>query len=176
MQFGIGPQVQGTLVARNRLSGLPHVALHMGQLAPGLGQLGVVRQGLLEGQQGLWQLPLVRQALAPSQTKFSTVCAQGARFVVAKQSLRPIAQSHVRHAPGLPGIGLGVVRVQGLPQALIGPLKAAQVHAADPQIQQHRGPAGGVLQSLFKKVTGRLEVVAFKLFDARHKGLASWFE
>jgi hypothetical protein len=33
-----------------------------------------------------------------------------------------------------------------------------------------------MLQSLFKKVAGRLEVVAFKLFDASHKGLASLFE
>jgi hypothetical protein len=33
-----------------------------------------------------------------------------------------------------------------------------------------------VLQSLFKKTGRRLEVVAFKLFDARHKGLAGLFE
>ena len=176
VQFRVSPQVQGPLVARDRLRGLAHVALHMGHLAPGFGQVRVVRQGLLKGQQGLWQAPLVREALAPAQTKVGPVCAQRACFVVAKQSLRPIAQGHLRHAPGLPGIGLRVIGVQGLAQTHIGPLKPAQLHAAHAQIHEHRGSARGQLQSFLEQRCSRLEVVAFKLFDAGQKSLAGLFD
>ena len=97
-------------------------------------------------------------------------------LLMAMQGLRPVAQGHLRHAPGLPGIGLRAVCFYGLAQTHIGLHEAAQMHAAHTQVHQHRGPARCQLQSLLKQRCSRLEVVAFKLFDARHKGLASLFE
>ena len=137
VQLGVGPQLHRPLVTRCRLHGLAHVTLHMGQLAPGFGQLGLMRQGLLKDLHGLRQSPLMRQTLAPAQTKFSSVGAQGMGLLMAMQGLRPVAQGHLRHAPGLPGIGLRAVCFYGLAQALVGPLKAAQLHAADTQVHEH---------------------------------------
>ena len=176
VQLRVGPQLHRPLVSRDRLRGLTHFALHMGQLAPGFGQPRVVRQGLLKGLQGLRQARLVRQTLAPAQTKFSPVGSQSTRLFMAMQGLRPVAQSHLRYAPGHPSIGQGGVGGKGLAQTHIGLHEAAQMHAAHTQVHQHRGPARCQLQSLLKQRCSRLKIVAFKLFDARQKGLASLFE